>query len=44
MNGSFSKNDMHMWVTNMLPDVPVSNEDEIKYVFKSTLVGCYLLC
>lgn len=29
----------------MIPDIPVLNhDDEVKYVFKSSLVGSYLIC
>lgn len=35
---------MHMWVTNILPDVPVNSDDEVKYIFKSTFIGSYLFC
>lgn len=35
---------MHNYLSEMIPDLPINHEDEIKYTFKSALVGSYLIC
>ena len=42
--GGFSTKEMHNYLQEMIPDLPISHEDEIKYVFKSALVGSILIC
>ncbi|KAL4450486.1 hypothetical protein ABPG74_019384 [Tetrahymena malaccensis] len=43
--GEFQAKEIHYYVQEMIPDIPVLNHDEeVKYVFKSSLVGSYLVC
>lgn len=46
LTGTFGLPEMHAWVGLVLPEVPerVPADDEVKYAFRSALLGTILLC
>jgi len=43
-NGAFTKNDIHLWIQNLFPDVPVNNEDSVNLFFNSVLTNSFVSC
>lgn len=43
-NGSFTFSELHNYMQELVADVPVTQEEEIKYSFVSALIGSTLTC
>lgn len=43
LNGQFTKNDMNMWINQLIPDLPVIDEETVNYTFQNVLTKNYLM-